>query len=73
MKTLLLYAVVHLSRFLSIALTDAYLPLDRSGDWVYRVTEGIGAVAVLLLLACAQRYRHTYYSYIVFRGRRTHA
>ena len=65
MKTLLLYSVVYLARFLSVIASDAYLPLDRSGDWVYRCTEGVGVVTMGLLLLCARRFKHTYYSYIV--------
>ena len=65
MKTLLLYSVVYLARFLSIIASDAYLPLDRSGDWVYRCTEGVGVITMGLLLLCARRFRHTYYSHIV--------
>ena len=65
MKTLLLYSVVYLARFLSIIASDAYLPLDRSGDWVYRCTEGVGVIMMGLLLLCARRFRHTYYSHIV--------
>ena len=65
MKTLLLYSIVYLARFLSIIASDAYLPLDRSGDWVYRCTEGAGVITMGLLLLCARRFRHTYYSHIV--------
>lgn len=57
MKTLLLYSVVYLARFLSIIASDAYLPLDRSGDWVYRCTEGAGVITMGLLLLCARRFR----------------
>ena len=64
-KSLILYGVVSLSRFFSILLSDSYLPYDRSGDWVYRCTEGIEVIAIGFLLCFSYRYKYTYYSFIV--------
>ena len=64
-KSLILYGVVSLSRFFSILLSDSYLPYDRSGDWVYRCTEGIQVIAIGFLLSFSYRYKYTYYSFIV--------
>ncbi len=40
LKTLQLYAVVFTMRLLSVSSHDGYLPYDRSGDFVYYLTEG---------------------------------
>lgn len=64
-KSLVLYGVVSLSRFFSILLSDSYLPYDRSGDWVYRCTEGIEVIAIGCLLYFSHKYKYTYYSFIV--------
>ncbi|CBK19984.2 uncharacterized protein [Blastocystis hominis] len=64
-KSLILYGVVSLSRFFSILFSDSYLPYDRSGDWVYRCTEGVEVIAIAFLLYFSYRYKYTYYSFIV--------
>ncbi|CBK20030.2 uncharacterized protein [Blastocystis hominis] len=63
-KSLILYGVVSLSRFFSILFSDSYLPYDRSGDWVYRCTEGVEVIAIAFLLYFSYRYKYTYYSFI---------
>lgn len=66
LKSLILYLVVSSTRLLAVLLSDAYLPYDRSGDWLYRCTEGIGTVAIVALLLSIRKYRYTYYSFIVY-------
>lgn len=64
-KSLLLYSFVVFPRLITVLFSDAYLPYDRSGDWIYRGTETLGAVAIVSLLAAYRSFRFTYYSYIV--------
>ncbi len=47
LKTLQLYAVVFAMRLLSIIGYEGYLPYDRSGDFVYHVTEGASFVLAI--------------------------
>lgn len=65
LKSLLLYSFVVFPRLITVLFSDAYLPYDRSGDWIYRGTETLGAVAIISLLAAYRSFRFTYYSYIV--------
>lgn len=65
MKSLVLYSIVSLSRLSSILFSDAYLPYDRSGDWIYRGTECLGFVFLLLLVFAYHSFQSTYYEYTV--------
>ena len=65
LKSLVLYAFVVFPRLITVLFSDAYLPYDRSGDWIYRGTETLGAVAIMSLLATYRSFQMTYYSYIV--------
>ena len=65
LKSLLLYLILSLSRLSSILFSDAYLPYDRSGDWIYRGTECLGFVFLLLLVFAYRSFGSTYYSYTV--------
>jgi hypothetical protein len=60
-----LYAAVYISRFIPVLFSEAYLPYDRSGDWLYRLTEGIGVLTILCLFKAMKNYRYTYYSFTV--------
>lgn len=65
LKSLVFYLVVSISRFISVIFSDAYLPYDRSGDWLYRITEGLGLLSIIALLLLTRKHHFTYYSYIV--------
>ena len=65
LKSIFLYFCLSSSRLVSVLFSDAYLPYDRSGDWVYRGTELLGLIAILTLLSAFHSFHLTYYSYTV--------
>jgi len=56
MKSMQLHAVAFLFRFLSTLFHEGYLPLDSSGDVIYRLAEFVGLSASCTALFLA--YRH---------------
>ncbi|EER20309.1 ER lumen protein retaining receptor protein, putative [Perkinsus marinus ATCC 50983] len=55
------YTLVSVCRLGSIIPFDGYLPYDRSGDWLYRLTEVISlCLASTVVYFCRVRYRATY-------------
>ena len=49
-KTLELYAVVFISRLLSITRHQGYLPYDKTGDWFYHFIELLSLASVGLAI-----------------------
>jgi hypothetical protein len=51
LKTLQLYAFIFLLRLIAISRHQGYLPLDKTGDWMYHAIEGISlSFCVLAIL-----------------------
>jgi len=59
-KTLEVYFLVFIFRLSSTLVRNGYLPVDRSGDFVYQSADIISLVCVLRLLTCMQTMRKTY-------------
>jgi len=61
LKTLEMYALVFTFRLSSTMVKNGYLPVDRSGDWVYQVSD-IGSLFITmhLLFMIHKTYRQTY-------------
>jgi len=61
LKTLEMYALVFLFRLSSTLVKNGYLPVDRSGDWVYQVSD-IGSLFLTmhLLFLMHKTHRATY-------------
>jgi len=61
LKTLEMYALVFTFRLSSTMVKNGYLPVDRSGDWVYQATD---VASLLLVFQCMfmihKRYSLTY-------------
>lgn len=53
-KTLTLYALVFICRLFSTLLYSGYLPVDRSGDFVYQLADFVSLICVLRLLQLLQ-------------------
>jgi hypothetical protein len=49
-KTLQLYVLVFVFRLTSTCMRDGYLPLDRTGDWVFQAADGVSLVMALVVL-----------------------
>lgn len=49
-RTLLLFLLALIPRLFSTSLYSGYLPMDRSGDWIYQFADGVSIVLVLVLL-----------------------
>jgi hypothetical protein len=49
-KTLELYVLVFICRLSATCLRDGYLPLDRTGDWVFQAADCVSLVMALVLL-----------------------
>ncbi|KAF4687001.1 hypothetical protein FOZ60_004620 [Perkinsus olseni] len=55
------YTLVSACRLMSIIPFEGYLPYDRSGDWLYQLTEAISlCLAGTVVYFCRVRYRATY-------------
>jgi len=62
-KTLQMYVVAFLFRLSSTMVKNGYLPVDRSGDWVYQAADISSLLIVFqLLFFCHKRYATTYQS-----------
>jgi len=61
-KTLQLYAVVLACRLFSTLQYNGYLPVDRTGDWLYQMVDVIAlAVVYSLILAVRTTHQHSYH------------
>jgi hypothetical protein len=49
-KTLELYVLVFVCRLSTTCMRDGYLPLDRTGDWVFQAADFVSLVMALVLL-----------------------
>ncbi len=49
-KTIELYFIVYLTRFLSIIKHQGYLPFDQTGDWFYHCVEFLSLSIVTMIL-----------------------
>ncbi len=49
-KSMELYAIVFLTRLLSIMRHQGYLPFDKSGDWFYHTVEIISFCCIIAVL-----------------------
>jgi len=60
-KTLEMYVLFLVTRLTSTLFKNGYLPVDRSGDWVYQVSD-IGSLLIVLHLLYAMHtaHKHTY-------------
>lgn len=60
-KTLEMYVLVLVSRLTSTLTKNGYLPMDRSGDWVYQLAD-IGSLFLVLALlhSVHKKYKSTY-------------
>jgi hypothetical protein len=56
-KSLQLYAVAITARLYSTLQYNGYLPLDRTGDWVYQLIEFLEVVIVVLTIVKVARYQ----------------
>merc|ERR550514_447222 len=55
------YIFAFFSRLASILVMDGYLPFDRSGDVIYRLTEiGCAAVSVYIVFLIRGKFSSTY-------------
>jgi len=60
-KTLELFVMVFMFRLPCTCLRNGYLPVDRSGDWVYQVADFCSLLIILQLIYCVQKkYPATY-------------
>jgi len=60
-KTLELFVLVFLFRLPCTCLRNGYLPVDRSGDWVYQVADFSSLLIIIQLIYCIQKkYAATY-------------
>merc|ERR1719506_3562597 len=60
MKTLEVYVLVFLFRLSSTLVRNGYLPVDRSGDFVYQIADIFSLVSVFKLLNCMHTHRRSY-------------
>jgi ER lumen protein retaining receptor len=51
LKTLQLYAFIFLLRLIAISRHQGYLPLDKTGDWLYHAIEGISLSFCVLAIS----------------------
>jgi len=64
-RSLELYALFYLFRLTSTCQKNGYIPVDRSGDWLYQTLDACGFLMVLqLLYAVHKTYRHTYQQHL---------
>lgn len=60
-KSLEVYSLVFLFRLSSTLVKNGYIPVDRSGDWVYQAADIVSFLIVLQLLLCIHKtHRATY-------------
>lgn len=60
-KTLEMYALVLMFRLSSTLFRQGYLPIDRSGDWIYQAADVSSLLLVFQLLYCVRKkHRDTY-------------
>lgn len=51
-RTLQMFLVMYVLRLFSTTRYNGYLPVDRTGDWVYQALDGCAAAVVLSILIC---------------------
>jgi len=60
-KTLEMFVLAFLFRLPCTCLRNGYLPVDRSGDWVYQVADFSSLLLIIQLIYCIQKkYKDTY-------------
>lgn len=60
-RTLEMYALYYLCRLTSTTQKNGYVPVDRSGDWLYQVLDAASLLMVLqLLYAVHVKHAHSY-------------
>jgi len=60
-KTLMIYLAVFLFRLSSTCVKSGYLPIDRSGDWVYQAADMASVAIIMQLLVCIfKTHKSTY-------------
>jgi len=60
-KSLEMFVLFFLARLTSTMFANGYIPVDRSGDFVYQMFDIVSLLLVLFLLYCVhKKFRHTY-------------
>jgi len=61
LKMMECYPLVFICRLCTILKFEAYLPMDKSGDWVYQVCEAAGlCLSIWIVYSCRMTFKTTY-------------